>query len=196
MLHTGAVLSLEDEARFLEEQRDRMPYGVALWPAAIALAHELASRADSMSGARLLELGAGTGLPGIVAASLGAAVVQTDRHPAAMAMCTRNAERNRVAGIVHRLADWAAWDDTGRYDLIVGSDILYAESKHEDLRRILVENLAPGGRVLVADPLRPMSVRFLEAVDSDGWTIGFARWKVGEEGTPRPIGVYELTPPG
>ena len=42
---------------------------MVLWPAAIALAHEVAERADTLRGARVLELGAGTGLPGIVAAT-------------------------------------------------------------------------------------------------------------------------------
>jgi methyltransferase-like protein 23 len=192
VLHTGAVLSLADEARFLEE-RDRVPYGAVLWPAAIALAHELASRAETLRSARLLELGAGIGLPGIVAASLGARVVQTDRHPVALAMCARNAERNHVAGIEHRRVDWGEWTDVARYDLIVGSDILYAESKHDDLRRIFAANLSPGGRVLVADPLRPMSVRFLEAIEADGWTIGFSKWNVGESGEPRQVAIYDLT---
>src|SRR5436305_1309421 len=76
LLHTGAVLTQADEAHFLTELRDRLPYGVALWPSAIALAHEIAVRAGDFLGRTVLELGAGTGLPGIVAATLGARVVQ------------------------------------------------------------------------------------------------------------------------
>ena len=83
ILHTGAILSHDDEERFLRGDQPRLPYGIALWPAAIALAHEIAAR--SLSGMRLLELGAGTGLPGIVAATLGARVVQTDKNAAALA---------------------------------------------------------------------------------------------------------------
>src|SRR6476620_5935305 len=78
ILHTGAILSRADESHFLGELTDRLPYGVALWPAAIALAHEMVARADTLKGKRILELGAGTGLAGIVAASLGGRVVQTD----------------------------------------------------------------------------------------------------------------------
>src|SRR5690242_4716588 len=106
ILHTGAILTLEDEARFFRELRDRLPYGVALWPAAIALAHGVAARPDSFRGRRVLELGAGTGLPGIVAASLGARVVQTDRHAVPMAVCRRNGDRNGLRAIEYRLADW------------------------------------------------------------------------------------------
>src|SRR5262245_7809110 len=91
ILHTGAILSHEDEERFLRGDQPRLPYGIVLWPAAIALAHEIAAR--PLGGLRVLELGAGTGLPGIVAAALGAQVLQTDRNAAALVVCRKNAER-------------------------------------------------------------------------------------------------------
>ena len=141
------------------------------------------------------ELGAGTGLPGIVAGSLGARVVQTDRDELALSVCRRNGERNRVDAIEYRLADWTSWDDAGRYDWILGSDILYAESAHSDLRRIFAANLAPAGRVLLSDPFRAASIRLLETMAADGWTVALSKWSVGEDVAPRPIGVFELAAP-
>ncbi len=195
VLYTGTVLTHEEEQRFLREQREHLPYGVVLWPAAVALAHDVASRAETFRGKRVLELGAGTGLPGIVAASLGARVVQTDRQELAMSVCRRNAERNGVGEIEHRLADWTAWEDAGRYDWIIGSDVLYGEAMHPHLRAIFAANLAPGGRVLLSDPFRATSFRLLEAMEGEGWSVALAKWNVGEEATPRPIGVFELSPP-
>jgi predicted nicotinamide N-methyase len=194
--HTHAMLTHEDEAHFFRVLRNRVPYGVALWPAAIALAHEVATRADELKGTGVLELGAGTGLPGIVAASLGAHVAQTDRHELALSVCKRNGERNGVAGVEHRLADWNEWDDQRRYEWIIGSDILYADATHPSLRRIFERNLAPGGRVLLADPFRAASLQLLEALEADGWGVTLSKWNVGEEESPRPIGIFELTPPG
>lgn len=195
ILHTGAVLSYADESHFLRELKTRLPYGVVLWPAAIALAHDVASRAEAFRGKRVLELGAGTGLPGIVAASLGAHVRQTDRHDLAMWICRQNGERNRVQGIEHRMADWTEWNDAGRYDWIIGSDILYGDTMHPHLRRIFESNLAPGGRILLSDPFRAISLGLLEALETDGWKISLTKWNVGEEATPRPIGLFELMPP-
>jgi methyltransferase-like protein 23 len=193
VLHTSAVLSYADELRFLADGAKRSPYGVALWPAAIALAHEIASRPDSFSGRRVLEIGAGTGLPGIVAASFGARVVQTDRHSAAMCMCMRNGSYNAVDTIEYRLGDWTTWDCAEHYDWVIGSDVLYAERVHPDLRRIFETNLFPRGRVLLADPFREPAVRFLHTLEEDGWQVGLTKWSVGEEGTPRPIGIFELS---
>ena len=204
ILHTGAVLSHVDELRFLTEQKERIPYGVALWPAAIALAHEVAARAeaagDAFGGTRALELGAGTGLPGIVAASFGARVVQTDRHELAMHICKANGERNGARTIEYRQADWADWADAARYDLILGSDVLYAATMHPHLRRIFETSLAPGGRLLLSDPFRGASFRLLEKLEGAGWGVTIAKWNISsiggdEDAPPRPIGVFELAPP-
>ena len=195
ILHTGALLTPIDEAYFLDGTRDRVPYGVALWPASIALAHEIIARADGFRGKRLLELGAGTGLPGIVAASFGAQVTQTDRHELALSICRRNVERNGVPGIECRAAEWSDWNDSRHYDWIIGSDVLYAETMHPHLRRILETNLAPGGRILLSDPFRPRSLQLLEGLESSGWGISMSIWNVGEEREPRRIGIIELTPP-
>jgi methyltransferase-like protein 23 len=195
ILHLGAVLSHDDESRFLLGLFEQMPYGVALWPAAIALAHDVATRADTVRGCRVLELGAGTGLPGIVAAALGGRVVQTERNKLAMYVCKRNGERNGLETIEYRQTDWADWDDAGQYEWILGADILYSQEMHTHLRRIFESNLAAGGRVLLSDPFRASSLPLLEAMEADGWRVTLSKWSVGEEESPRAIAVYELEPP-
>lgn len=195
VLHTDAVLSLDEETRFLSDPGTRVPYGAALWPGALALAHEVATRESEFRGRSVLELGAGTGLPGLVAAALGAAVVQTDRSELIAHVCRLNGAHNRLAGIEYRVADWADWRDAARYDWIIGSDILYADTQHEHLRRIFEGNLAPGGRVLLSDPYRPPSLPLLEGLAAGGWGVRHSRWTIGEGTDARPVAVYELTPP-
>jgi len=192
ILHTGAVISRDEEFAYLRAQREEeataKPYGIVLWPASIALAHSLG--AMDLEGKRILELGAGTGLPGIVAASLGAHVIQTDRQSAALHVSKMNGARNSVTRIEHRIADWTAWGDISTYDLIIGSDILYAEPLHPFLKTIFETNLAPSGTLLIADPYRATSIPFLEALEAQGWKVTLEKWSLGEP--PRPIGVFAL----
>ena len=192
ILHSDMVLSHAEEQMFLRgETASKRPYGVVLWPAAIAMANELASR--SLNGTRMLELGAGTGLPGIVAAAMGARVVQTDRQKLVLHVCERNAIRNGITTITYRTADWTAWDDTAQYDLIVGSDVLYAPPLHSALRHIFERNLAPGGTVLLSDPFRAASMGLLEELEASGWRVAVDKWTVGITPPPRAVGVFALT---
>ena len=195
ILHVSSVLSHEEESKFLVELSDRLPYGVTLWTGAIALAHEVASRRIELRGNRVLELGAGTGMPGIVAAGHGAYVVQTDRNELAVSVCKRNIALNGIETIEQRIVDWTKWNDGGKYEWIIGSDILYGEEMHPHLRRIFESNLTPGGRILISDPFRLTSFKLLEALEADGWSIKISKWNIGEETSPRPIGVFEIAPP-
>src|SRR3954471_9299348 len=92
VLHTGAVLTEADETHAIVLKTHRLPYWGSLWPSAIALSHEIAGRPGAFRGRSVLELGAGVGLPGIVAATLGARVMQTDRDELSLHLCKRNGE--------------------------------------------------------------------------------------------------------
>lgn len=75
--------------------------GVVVWDAALVLAHYLAAAVDRgrlrLAGARVLELGAGTGCAGLAAAALGAAeVVLTDR-PQLLPLLRHNVEARCLA---------------------------------------------------------------------------------------------------
>lgn len=193
--HAGVVLTRQDETRAIVRKTNGVPYGVSLWPGSLALGHEVASRPADFAGRTVLELGSGTGLPGIIAATQGARVVQTDHDAVVLDLCRRNGRRNNARGIEHRPTDWTAWDDAARYDWIIGADVLYHEDNHPHIRAIFAANLAPGGRVLVSDPFRPMSVRLLEALEGEGWGVTVSNWDIGDQILPRPVGVFELVPP-
>ena len=190
VLHRKALVTWLDEQIYLSSDETRQ-YGTVLWPASIALALEIAERAADFRGTAVLELGAGVGLAGLAAACVGGRVVQTDRDEDALAMCRDNAERNGVA-IACRAADWSTWTEVTRYDWIIASDILYRTSLHENLRAIFACSLAPRGRLLIADPLRSASVRLLEDMEREGWTVTMNRWTVGEGEDARALGVFEV----
>ena len=190
-LHSGAVVTLEQEAGYLTRGLDRLPYGVMLWPASIALAHHLLARGEQLQGKRVLELGAGTGMPGIIAASFGAQVLQVDRDQLALHVCTLNKERNAVTSVEARKAEWETFQSDVPFDLILGADILYAPGMHERLREICEQYLAPSGTVLFSDPLRSQSLCMLETMEANGWDVSLSTWSVLLEDSTRSIAVYE-----
>ncbi|MEY4508493.1 MAG: hypothetical protein RLZZ450_615 [Pseudomonadota bacterium] len=194
-MHTGAVVTAQQERAYLARERDRLPYGVMLWPASIALAHDVFGRGELLRGKRILELGAGTGMPGIVAASLGASVLQIDHSEVALHVCTLNMQRNHATGIEVREVDWDTFESAEPFDFILGADVLYATTMHERLRAICEQYLAPGGTVLFSDPLREQSLPMLEGMEAGGWRVSLSKWSVQMDDDARSIAVYEARRP-
>ena len=190
-LHTGAIVTMQQEEQYLARERDRLPYGVMLWPASIALVHDLLARKDQLRGARVLELGAGTGIPGIVAASLGAEVLQIDRSEVALHVCELNKTRNGVTNLEVREAEWETFASERKFDFIVGSDVLYVTPMHDRLRALCAAYLAPSGTALFSDPFRAQSLPMLEAMEASGWQVVLAKWTVEVETGTRTLAVYE-----
>jgi predicted nicotinamide N-methyase len=153
----------------MADQLAHVPYGFLLWESAVALGNRLVAQADLMRNKRVLELGAGMGLPGLIARSLGAEVWQTDHEPEALALAALNAEQNGVTGLRHFVADWEHWTHADRYDLLLGADILYEHATQPHLERIFEQNLAPGGCLLLADPSRPQALAFVAEMEKKGW---------------------------
>lgn len=147
--------------------------GVALWEASFVLAEWLsrhgdtgdtlglaASRAfqeltkDSPKTAkrwrwakkRGVELGAGLGLPAIVAARLGSEVVATDGDACVMKLLRRNVKDNGGANLRAEALLWGAEDPLGKLglsspvDFLLAADVVYASAK-EALNKQLLETM-------------------------------------------------------
>ncbi|MEX2356467.1 MAG: methyltransferase domain-containing protein [Thermaerobacterales bacterium] len=166
----ASVDSLLDQV----EHDDDIPFWAELWDASRALAAFIWRW--EWAGASVLELGAGSGLAGIAAALRGAAVLQTDYAPPALALARWNAARNDASGIEFRLADWRAFPAVGEFDVILGADILYEQKIHPDLAAICRRHLRPGGRLLLADPGREAAERFIIGLEQNGWS-----WSLHQE---------------
>ncbi len=175
-----AIEAVADQSALTQraEEFTHFPFGLLLWDAAPVLAGELAARPAEMAGRSVLELGCGTGLAGLVAASLGARVLQTDHGEEALALSTANATRNAVPGVAWAMADWRNWNHNEVYDLIIGSDVVYDVELHNPLMAILSRNLAPHGQVLLTDPGRTAAPAFLSALEREGWTVERRRKRV------------------
>ena len=152
---------LIDEAAFDDDEF--LPYWAELWPSGVALADAVSTL--DVRGARVLELGAGLGLPSLAAAIRGADVLATDWAEDAVALLRANADRNGIRLRVERVR----WDEpelllrTAPWDIVLGADLLYEERNATALLALLPRL---GGEIVLADPGRPFARAFL------------ARWKV------------------
>lgn len=154
-----------------EPDLDRPPYWPLIWPSAVALARFLVQSSRSWPGRYVLELGCGAGLVGIVAAELGARVVQTDYILDALVLARSNARRNGARGIRHVAADWRAWPLRASFDVVLASDVTYDRAFREPLETVLERTLAPGGTAYFTDPGRPPALPFFARLERGGWRV-------------------------
>ena len=157
VLRPPSADALIDEEAFDEDEF--LPYWAELWPSGLALARTVT--ALDLRGARVLELGAGLGLPSLAAAAGGADVLATDWAEDAVELLRANAERNGVelrAAVVR----WDAPEPLLRdapWTLVLGADLLYERRNADQLLELLPQL---GGDALLADPGRPFARGFLE----------------------------------
>lgn len=150
---------------------EHVPYGFLLWESALALAAWLTERPEIVAGKRVLELGAGVGLAGLMARHLKADVWQTDHRADVLLLAQKNAYQNAIPLPEQFIADWRNWEHTVQYDLILGADILYERAMHQHLAPIFHTNLAPGGALLLSDPSRPQALELIATLEDEGWQI-------------------------
>jgi predicted nicotinamide N-methyase len=161
LLRPPSADELIDEAAFDEDEF--LPYWAELWPSGVALAAVVASL--DVRGKRMLELGAGLGLPSLAAALGGGDVLATDWADDAVELLRANAERNGIA----LRAERARWDEPeplvagAPWELVLGADLLYEARNAEQLAALLPRL---GGEILLAEPGRPFARSFLA-----GWDV-------------------------
>ncbi|XP_041937364.1 protein N-lysine methyltransferase METTL21A [Alosa sapidissima] len=127
----------------LTQDWNRLGVAAVVWDAAVVLCMFMELGHVELKGKTAIELGAGTGLVGIVATLLGANVTITDRVPA-LEFLAANVHDNippSLQGAV-KVSD-LTWGEglehyeAGAYDLVFGADIVYLEETFPALLRTL-----------------------------------------------------------
>ena len=119
---------------------------------------------------KVLDLGCGMGLSGTIAAALGAKVLFADIEPPALLFARLNSLpwSSRVRT---RKLNWRTDRLTERFDLIIGTDILYERGQWEYQEPFLRHHLAPGGTVLLGEPGRQTGDLFVEWIRGHDWGL-------------------------
>ncbi|MCL6590276.1 MAG: methyltransferase [Firmicutes bacterium] len=175
---------------------NEIPFWAELWPSSIGLAQFILQRPSLFEGKRVLELGAGVGLAGIAAKLCGAFVTQSDFIEAAFDFIRVNCLRNQAPVGELLLADWRRFPAiSAKYDYLIGADILYEKTLHQDLRRICSRTLKPGGSIWLADPGRDYGKQFIWMMEADGFRNHQIQIPVFHDGKTAAIDIYQLRPP-
>jgi predicted nicotinamide N-methyase len=140
------------------------------WPSGLVLAEHMLD--IDIQGKRTLELGCGLALASLVLARRGADITASDYHPLAADFLAYNTRANDLPAIPFRRLDWEQPDaDLGRFDLIIGSDILYERRHAELLNDVIAAHAQPHAEVIVTDPGRGNAGRFVRMLGEHGFAV-------------------------
>lgn len=147
-------------------------FGV-VWPSSIYLAQTLLSY--DTRGLRILEVGCGMALTSLLLNLLHADITATDYHPEVEQFLIRNTLLNQGAPIPYARVDWAMPETKlGKFDLIIGSDLLY-EDQHVALLTSFIEAHAkPTCEVLIVDPGRGRKNKLITSLSLAGFGLALA----------------------
>lgn len=156
------IRSLLDRQQFSDPLGDAARAGISsaawplfgmVWPSAQVLADAMLR--FELGTKRVLEVGCGLALASLVVQRRLGDITASDRHPLTEAFLLDNLRRNGLAPLRYAPGDWAdASSALGRFDLIIGSDVLYEREQPESLSRFIEQHSSPVMEVLIADPDR------------------------------------------
>jgi 2-polyprenyl-3-methyl-5-hydroxy-6-metoxy-1,4-benzoquinol methylase len=162
----------------------RNPYYGQLWPAARVLGETIAKLPD-LTDKRVLDVGCGAGLLGIVAAKRGARVTFADVMEESLELARNNARRNGVKGQTWRFdlaTPGAPASDDERFDVIVSSDVLYEPWMAEAIANAIHTWLRVDGVAIVTDPMRPSGDRMKKVARAAGLHVDEFEDLIEDEG--------------
>ena len=155
-----------------------------LWPSGSLLAARLAARPVA-AGERILELGCGLGLASLVLQRRGADIVASDVHPLAEIFLAYNAALNALPAVSYRQLRWdVPLPALGKFDLIIGSDVLYERDHAAMLASLVRQHAHAGAEVLITDPGRGNSAPFTRALSEQGFDVVEERSPMDAADTP------------
>lgn len=182
------ILSLKDKKQFYDPDGKAAELGIScsmwsisglVWPSGLVLA-KIIDGLDT-NNKRILELGCGIAIASFVAAAKNADITASDYHPLVETLLKTNADANDIGSLKYVNGDWRQpISNIGKFDLIIGSDLLY-EKEHANLLATFIDcHLNKNGRAIIIDPGRRAAKKIrgimtklgyacrLESVNKDG----------------------------
>ena len=149
-----------------------------LWPSGSRLAERMALRPVNPA-ERILEIGCGLALSSLVGHRRGANMTASDCHPETASFLLENLRLNGLAPMHYRHGQWGLQPViqnsdialTGKFDLIVGSDILYERDEQGTLAQFIDTHAEQAAEVWVVDPNRGNRAHFNRNMAALGFAL-------------------------
>ena len=186
------IRSLLDLQQFSDPDGDAERIGISsamwplfgmLWPSGAHLAARLALRPVLLE-ERILEIGCGLALASLVGHRRGANVTASDCHPLTADFLNENLRLNHLPPMKYRHGNWSIpeLEDTlkdvagrrivdGRFDLIMGSDLLYERDANATLAAFIGLHASPVAEVWIVDPDRGNRAAFNRQMGDRGFQM-------------------------
>lgn len=136
------------------------PYWSKIWPSALALSRFIIQHPQYVQNKKLAELGAGLGLPSLVAALYAREVLCTDHEAAAVAIAQQSATHNQLTNFKTAVVDWQLQGDI-EADVLLLSDVNYEPANFKYLLELVSSSLQKGITIIISTPQRLMAKDFI-----------------------------------
>lgn len=172
------IRSLRDTRQFSDDHGTAEKLGIssAVWPlfGVIWISGEILAHLMEdfqIEGKRILEMGCGIGLASLMLNHRHADITATDYHPEAESFLAENVRLNQGETIPFVRTDWDDRDSgMGRFDLLIGSDLLYEAGHISQLSAFIDHHAAPHCDIILVDPGRGNHARFSKKMVALGYS--------------------------
>lgn len=174
---------------------EKIPYWADLWASSVAMSQFLLQNNDSLLGKNVIEIGAGLGLPSIVAAAFAQSVTVTDYVQEALDFSQKNFVLNQVLteNVQFHLLDWRNLSDISqKYDVIIASDVAYERKAFDDLKKCLAILSHEKSLILLSEPNRSIAQPFLAQLHTENRIKRTEICEILLRGEVSRVNVYEL----
>jgi len=131
---------------FLEVEK--FPFWARVWESSLVLADYVATIEPPK---RILEISAGLGVSSLVAAKLGHKVCATDFEKLPLEFIELSAKENNL-NVETKILDWTNPDLSEKFDLIIGSEVVFRKSLFKPLIELFKNYLEDRGEIILSHP--------------------------------------------
>ncbi len=170
------------------------PFWVKIWEASLVMANLMAAM-PVKEGRRILELGSGLAVAGLVGAAFGHDVTITDYEDEIMDFVRVSAAVNGCVDTAHTATlDWLKPSDIGQFDVIIGSEVLFHERFFQPLIDCFERYLKPGGVIYMAHDRRRKSLAPFLRMCEEKYTIAAQSQPIRSKGETLEIVLTRMIP--